>query len=215
MLHCFQCGADLPDNLAFCLHCGAKLDDEAPTVVRPGPDDIHDAETIAANVPPRSSGAAKFIVGSLLGAIAVILLLVIGAFVLFSMRNGEHPTNVPVNINNNNAVGSPTPARSPTPKKPTPTPSPSAINDNSEPPTAAKTCTVINPAGGSVNLRRNCDSRDCSMDASTLHTQADPGEDVELTARKPVTTGRFTWVQVKYRGETLWISSTRIDCELP
>ncbi len=26
MIHCFKCGADLPDNMAYCLHCGSSLD---------------------------------------------------------------------------------------------------------------------------------------------------------------------------------------------
>src|SRR5947208_1152904 len=118
MLHCFQCGADLTDNLAFCLHCGAPLEDDVPTVVHPTPEPVPPIE-------PRSSGGSgigKIVLGSLIGAIAVIVLLVVGAFVLFSMRSGERPTNVPVN---NSDIGSPTPTRSPTPKKPTPTPSPS------------------------------------------------------------------------------------------
>jgi len=207
MLHCFQCGADLPDNLAFCLHCGAQLEDDVPTVVIPEP-------TPPEPRPSGGSGAAKFILGSMFGGIAVILLLGIGAFVLFSKRNDEHPAYTPVsNSNNNNNASSPTPPRSPTPKKPTPRPSPSVVNNNTEPPATAKICIVVNPAGGSVNLRRDCDTRDCSMDASTVYTQTEPGERLELMARTPVTSGDFTWVQVKYRGQTAWISSTRIDCD--
>lgn len=26
MLHCFNCGSDLPDNVIYCLHCGERLD---------------------------------------------------------------------------------------------------------------------------------------------------------------------------------------------
>jgi len=87
------------------------------------------------------------------------------------------------------------------------------VNNNTEPPATAKICIVVNPAGGSVNLRRDCDTRDCSMDASTVYTQIEPGERLGLTAHDPVTSGDFTWVQVKYHGQTVWISSTRIDCD--
>lgn len=76
-----------------------------------------------------------------------------------------------------------------------------------------RVCTIINPEGSSVNLRRDCDTRDCSEDASTIYTQGEPGDDLRTTGRPPVTTGRFTWVQVRYQGETLWVSSTRLDCE--
>jgi len=36
MLHCFQCAADLPDNMLYCLQCGSPLD-EQPTVIRKRP----------------------------------------------------------------------------------------------------------------------------------------------------------------------------------
>lgn len=107
---------------------------------------------------------------------------------------------------------SPTPTATPVPT-PTRKPTPSPANANDETEAAARSCEIINPTGGSVNLRRYCDTRDCSQDASTLYTQGDVGDLVQPTNHKPVTSGRFTWVQVKHDGETLWISSNRINCE--
>ena len=211
MLHCFQCGADLPDNLVFCLHCGAKLeDDETETVVIPEPVTPPPIDI----APKPRGGAAKFVLGSLLGAVLVILLLAVGAVMWVSLRPEPPLTTANVPVNKSSAESpSPQPSSSPSPRKPSPSPTPSAVNDNTEPGTTAKTCTITNPAGGSVNIRRNCDTRDCAMDPATLYTQADPGDTVEATSRKPVTTGRFTWVPVKYHGEVVWISSTRIDCD--
>lgn len=191
----------MPDNLAYCLNCGTKLDDETPTVVHPTPAPFIEPP------PKQGSGALKFILGSLLGAVAVLLLLVIGGFVWFSMSDNPPPANLPVNNSNIEAP------KTPTPRKPSPSPTVSATNENMEPKMMDRSCRITNPQGGSVNLRRNCDTRDCSMDASTLYTQGDPGETVIPTGRKPVTTGRFTWVEVKYGGEVLWISSTRMNCD--
>lgn len=228
MLHCFQCGADLPDNLVYCVHCGARLeDDDATTVVdppivipidtRPTPIEPKpfpaDARPIPAE-PKRGGGVLKFVIGGLLGAGAVIVLLVVVGFVVYYMsEQGQAGTN-----NGHNAVSTPTPTPTPTATAtpiPTPTrkPTPASANTNAGTVADVKTCDVINPAGGTVNLRRYCDTRDCSVDASTLYTQVEQGDVVETTGRKPVTSGRFTWVQVKHDGETLWISSNRINCE--
>lgn len=211
MLHCFQCGSDLPDNLAYCLNCGARLDDSDaktvvdPPVVRPDgmkPDQIE---------PKTGGGVAKFLIGGLLGAGAVIVFLVALGFVAYYVID-PNQTNTTAN-NKQDTVNTPTPTPTetptPTPRKPTPTPE----NDNTETAADVKICDVVNPAGGTVNLRRYCDTRDCSQDPTTLYIQAEQGDIVELTNRKPVTTGRFTWVQVKYGGEILWISSTRINCD--
>ncbi len=91
-----------------------------------------------------------------------------------------------------------------------------AINSNNNVNTAAegKQCSVIKKSDGTaINLKRYCDSRDCSLDANTMALQIDPGTIVEPTDRKPIVSGRFTWIQVKYRGEVLWVSSSLIDCE--
>src|SRR5947209_8754281 len=69
-----------------------------------------------------------------------------------------------------------------------------------------KECVIIQKADGSpVNLRRYCDLKDCSQDANTMAIQVEPGTNIELTGRKPIVSGRNTWVQVKYRGEILWM----------
>ncbi|MEP6786817.1 MAG: hypothetical protein ABJB40_00195 [Acidobacteriota bacterium] len=228
MLHCFQCGADLPDNLVYCVHCGARLEDpDATTVVDPPivipidprpspvestpfPVDPRPAPT----EPKRSGGVLKFIIGGVLGAGAVIVLLaIVGSVIYYMSEQGQGPAN-----NGRSAVSTPTPVPTPTAtttpaSAPTRKPTPMLVNANDETEAAAKSCEIINPAGGSVNLRRYCDTRDCSLDASTLYTQGDPGDLVQRMNHKPVTSGRFTWVQVKFDGETLWISSNRINCE--
>ena len=88
-------------------------------------------------------------------------------------------------------------------------------NSNANQPSAAlKDCAVISPDGvGAINLRRYCDTRDCSQDVSTLYLQVDPGTKVQATSRESIVTGRYTWVQVKYAGELLWVSEARLDCE--
>ena len=209
MLHCFQCGTDLPDNLLYCLQCGARLDDdEVPTVVEIPVVTADDKRPVP--IEPKSGGMSKFLLGGLLGAGAVIVVLVLGT-IFFNMR-GTPRANTPVNKREVGNTPTSTPTSTPTPRKVSPTPTPLPANDD-VPITQVRTCEIINPAGGAVNLRRNCDKLDCSKDDSTLYLQAEPGEPVDLKDAKPVTNGRFTWVQVVYQGETVWISSTRINCQ--
>jgi len=219
MLHCFECGADLPDNLLYCLHCGVQLDAaEDPTIVRPRP--VEPLPKPVVPLPPepqpvvirQSSGATKFILGALLGAGLVILLLIVGVFMLASNRSGQSNAMRPP-ANQNTTPASPTP--SPTPK-PSPSPTPAAkanVNSNVDPALSVRDCVIISPEGGSVNLRRYCDTLDCSVHSSTLYIQVEPGTHVEVTGREPIVSGRYTWNQIKYDGETLWVSSARIDCE--
>ncbi len=209
MLHCFKCGADLPDNLAYCLQCGARLeDDDVDTVVVKRPDVIPDDVQPIRPEPKTGSGVAKFIVGAIIGAGAVIVLLVAG-IIFISMQSEPRKTNAA-----NNSVASPTPSPTPlpSPKKPTPSPTASPANDNTLR-SVQRRCEVTNPTVGFVNLRRYCDTRDCSQDASTLYSKAEPGDLVYTTGREPVTSGQFIWVEVTFYGETMWISSTRIDCD--
>src|SRR5438094_8111300 len=98
MLHCFKCGADLPDNLAYCLHCGARLDDEIQTVVVPTPVVTPDNVQPILPQPKSGSGAAKFILGGLIGAGVVIVFLVVMGIILFS-RQSDQQKNA-VNANN-------------------------------------------------------------------------------------------------------------------
>lgn len=203
MLHCFNCGSDLPDNLAFCLHCGARLDDETATVV-------HTARrTQADDKPPvittgSGTGLAKLVIGGLLGAGAVIAIFVVLGVVLYSMQGNTDQSS---SANDKTPTPTLTPTPTPKPKTPTPTPDESQADNTSE-----EECDITNPQGGDVNLRRDCDTKDCSQDPSTLYIQVSPGEMVVPTGKPRVTTGKFTWVQVKYNGEILWVSSTRIDC---
>jgi hypothetical protein len=213
MLHCFGCGKDLPDNLAYCLYCGARLDDDDETVVNPTPAPRPIPYEPIPYEQKRGSGVGKFILGSLLGAFLVIALVAVGGFVLFSVKNGEVATNQPV-LNAN--ADSPTPQKTQSSKIPTPSAVPSRANNNIATGPARqpeRECFVTSGDGGTANLRRNCDTRDCSTDPTTLYTEADSGDLVTTTARSPVTTGRVTWVQGRDRGEGLWISSTRIECD--
>ncbi len=229
MLHCFNCGADLPDNVVFCLQCGKPLDVpevlEEDTVVRPKPFDPWPVEPkpveplpIVDPVPQpaarRRGGAVYLILGILLGAGLVIALLIVGVFMIAALQNDPKGNAPPAN---NKSVGtsSPTPqtpTATPT-RKPSPTPTETPIENDVHFITKLRGCDIINPEGGSVNLRRYCDTRDCSTDPTTLYIQVDPGTHVEATDHQPIVTDHFSWVQVRYDNETLWVSAARIDCD--
>ncbi|MBV9214659.1 MAG: hypothetical protein JO053_00665 [Acidobacteria bacterium] len=207
MLHCFNCGSDLPDDIVFCLQCGVRLDDETVTVVHRAskPEPIRPIGSGSPSARP-GSGIGKLVVGGLLGAAAVVVLFAVLGVVLYSMMG---PGNQNIAVNNKTLTQTPaplTPTPAPKPKTPTPTPGENLLSDDDT------DCEIVNPQGGDVNLRRDCDTKDCSQDPSTIYTKVEAGEYVTPTGKPRVTTGKFTWVQVKYKGETLWVSSTRLDC---
>src|SRR5262245_6813078 len=102
MLHCFECGADLPDNIVYCLQCGKPLGNtDEETVVRPKPFDVWPVEPKPvepipvepepAPIPAQRQGSntATLILGVLLGAGLVLGLLIVGAFLLASNRDDQ------------------------------------------------------------------------------------------------------------------------------
>jgi len=224
MLHCFECGADLPDNIVYCLQCGKPLSNiEEETVVRPKPFDQFPVEPRPVEPIPviepepvpvkrQGSGTATLILGVVLGAGLVIGVLIVGAIMFASSRDDQAKIILPVNIqlqtpNNPTATTTPT-------HKPSPSPSVASSNSNANSQRAFRDCAVISPDyESSINLRRYCDTRDCSQDSSTIYIQVEPGTSVQATSRDPIVTGRYTWVQIKYAGELLWVSEGRLDCE--
>src|SRR4051794_21831239 len=141
MLHCFECGADLPDNIVYCLQCGKPLGAEEETVVRPKPFDpwlidpkpvepipVIEPEPVLAK--RQGSGTATLILGVLLGAGLVIGMLIVGAFMFASNHTDQTKINLPVNIQmptQNSSTPTTTPTHKPTP---TPTVAPSNSNTN-------------------------------------------------------------------------------------
>ena len=77
--------------------------------------------------------------------------------------------------------------------------------------TTAQTCFVVNPSGGLVNLRRDCDRKDCSLDASTLYTEIDNASPVIVLNTGNAYSKGYVWVPVSHNGEVLWISATRLN----
>lgn len=225
MLHCFECGKDLPDNVLYCLYCGAELNSDFETARRPKPFDgpvpepaiVEPIPTVVEPIPTvvkQKSGIGKFILGGVVGAGLVIVALFIGAVALFYNRTSQSGRNVAAQTNRNIIVSTPTALQpSPTVRKATATPTSTPVENDVHFITKLRGCEIINPEGGSVNLRRYCDSRDCSTDPDTLYIQVDPGTYVEATDHDPVVAGHYTWLQIRYDDETLWVSAARVDCE--
>jgi len=117
MIHCYNCGADMPDNMLYCTQCGRKLDvpemetrvlpeAAAPTVrsastptTRPL---AQNAETAYQPVyQKKRGGALKSIVLAVIGVLLAGVIVVVAAvlFVMFSKRS-----SVTVNTNFNASI---------------------------------------------------------------------------------------------------------------
>lgn len=93
MLHCYNCGANMPDNMLYCTSCGRKLDTaEQPTEVFSGP--ALQTTPYATNpatqpiVHKKKDGALKVVVITFLslGVITVIVIVAGVAFWAFNKR---------------------------------------------------------------------------------------------------------------------------------
>ena len=216
MLHCFECGSDLPDNVIFCLNCGAKLplDDKTiviPVVGAPTPapvptDDEPPTQDREPSVPPPVTPgimpeSPASMSGAVKAAIAVMALFIVGAvFYLFGRLSVDPPA---------------TPTSSPTPKpsRSNTPPVNATIDTNAAVDTKVLyECVASNQGKGTVNLRRDCDTKNCEMDPATKYTQIPDGTRLSLLDLGDHKTGRMTWRPVLYRGERLWISSAKLSC---
>lgn len=87
MLHCFQCGADLPDNLFYCLHCGARLDgNDQPTVIRQPIQPPVARKPKAKPVSPVPWQIFRFLMFTAAGIVAMAVALVIIATIIDRVR---------------------------------------------------------------------------------------------------------------------------------
>src|SRR5438445_5986702 len=87
MIHCYNCGADMPDNMLFCTACGKKLDvPEMETQVLPeaaAPTVRYTTQPVTQPMVQRKRGGAlKAIVLSIIGVVLAGVIVVVAA-VLF------------------------------------------------------------------------------------------------------------------------------------
>lgn len=112
MLHCYNCGADMPDNMLFCTVCGKKLDapeaetrvlgeGAAPTVAFGGAGTRPMTQPVVAK---KSGGGFKAVVITLLGLFLVGAVVVVGGALYFMLNKRQNVTvstnvaNRPINI---------------------------------------------------------------------------------------------------------------------
>jgi eukaryotic-like serine/threonine-protein kinase len=77
--------------------------------------------------------------------------------------------------------------------------------------TAGQTCFVINPSGGLVNLRRDCDRKDCSRDPSTLYTEIENDSAVIVLKTGNAYSKGYVWIPILRNSEVVWISAARLN----
>lgn len=103
MIHCFKCGADLPDNMLYCLNCGAELNTETPTVIRSGNGKNAVGRSTPANI-GRSAVVSSY--GKI--AVAVGVLAIMG-LIFYSMQGTYTPYSQPTTNANTQPLAMPSP----------------------------------------------------------------------------------------------------------
>jgi hypothetical protein len=158
---------------------------------------------------PARSGGGKTILLVLTGVVVAIF----GAAGIASLfyflgrqatNTNSNNQNTQANINSNLVNQSPTPANiTPTPKK-----TPAVQTENVA---GNEVCSVT----AQTQLHRDCDTKDCDSDATTVADAAATGSKVTRLGFYKKGARSFKWEKVSAGGKELWISSTKIDCGAP
>ena len=194
--------------MIYCLHCGVLLDD-LETVVRKKTAKGADSQPIISVPKPQSTA---FVLLKGLTATAVFLtsiFAVIVALVIYGSWGSSSEERTPPKNTASNKVEN-TPTSSEPISKPSRSPETKNTIDRNLEGDGTETAFAANPGGGRVNLRRDCDSKDCSTDPTTLYTEVEPG--TPLVMRNQIAKSRgYMWQSVRYQGKVLWISSTKLN----
>lgn len=106
MIHCFKCGADMPDNMIYCLHCGVLLETEPETIVREKVKEIKEDASDPTHSEIVMNWTAETIRKVAFAFIALVLVGLFATLFLSRLAGGENPSimannapaNKPVNI---------------------------------------------------------------------------------------------------------------------
>lgn len=225
MKQCPRCNRTYADDtLSYCLEDGTVLTsryEPETTLVNPFPPSSN-RPTVAYGraTPPLPASAPAPSRKPLLavGALVVVALAVGLAIGGFIFQRSDPPSS-------DAASASPTPrsttatAAKPAPASPTPTPAPIATPSPSivqSTPKPESGCVLYNDKTDKamVNVRMNCDTRDCDSDSSTLAGEYANNTPVRVITGASVRGVRFTWMKVIITGsgQTVWVASTKIKC---
>jgi len=108
MLHCYNCGNDLPDNMIYCTRCGKRLDaPETPTQVMGGTaaavtERFEPGVATTPVIAKKKGGGLKALIITLVSLFAIGTVAVVAAIVFFSINKRSGVTvnsNVNVGVN--------------------------------------------------------------------------------------------------------------------
>jgi len=104
MLHCYNCGNDLPDNLIYCTRCGKRLDSpETPTQVMGGPPaavttPFQSGPTTPVITAKKRGGGVKVVVIALVGLLVLGAVVIVAGIMFWSFSKRQNNA-VTVNAN--------------------------------------------------------------------------------------------------------------------
>lgn len=238
MKQCPRCNRNYADEtISYCLEDGAMLvrtRDPDATMISPyppapivPPTAAYQRPSFTQPVAPASSPPAASVppprrrspwaVGALV-LVALAVGLTIGG-IIFQRSNStaaDPPTEASVNPAATSSTKSTHLPATPTPSQPaahTMTPP-----SNAQDPTAAQEqeCVLYNDRNDKsvINVRMNCDTRDCDTDASTIVDEYPDNTPIRVIKGASVPGTRFRWVKViiTSSGQTVWVASTKIKC---
>lgn len=239
MKQCPRCNRNYADEaLSYCLEDGTvlvkKYDSEA-TMINPYPPSPIVPPTVAyertpaatpmqpamfapAVAEPTPRRRSPWAIGALV-LIALAVGLAIGGFIF--QRSSSTSSSSPSVASAQDPVvtqtTSPTPVPATTTSTPIPpettTPSP---NNGQSTTVQEPECVLYNDKSDKtvVNVRENCDTRNCESDASTIAGEYPDNTQVRVFNGSNVQGSRFTWVKIAITssGRIVWVASSKLKC---
>jgi len=105
MLHCYNCGNDLPDNLIYCTRCGHRIDTpETPTQVMAEPVAVTTPLPQGVNTTPvittkKKGGGLKVVVIALVSLFVLGAVVVVAGIMFWSFSKRQNAVTVNTNFN--------------------------------------------------------------------------------------------------------------------
>jgi hypothetical protein len=241
-MYCSKCAAENPYDANFCYKCafpitanfntvstarqveplGDTLNDEILTKVRNSERLPKSDLPAQKNNSQRQRTIADFIAGTILTVIMIFSVFGLLAAFLFSREVAPVSTNQ--NILGNGLLIAPVPVVLNTPKPKvkrtveqqiieSANVANTSIPDNSVNYVGVRRCFLSNN-GNTVYLRRNCDTRDCTNDESTIYSEAADGQEMYVANVPVIDSGiGFSWIPLEFDGSVSYAASLKLDCK--
>lgn len=227
-MFCIQCGQQLPEYSVACFKCGYQIIQQVQPIPQNQPQsemykalielEARKAQNQQAQKPQSPPVIVKQTSGVGVAFFTVLLLVVfrIGGFIVYQKLKPKPLFGLSVDKDGINVEYNPSiPSASQANSGRQPTNQSFQSNRQSQNVQPVTVCQIVSQTKH-VNLRENCDVRDCDTDGSTATYEIDTGDSVTLTGRYVPSSKFGKWVEVNSETDegtkTFFVAESKLNC---